>query len=257
MINLPEIWLSKEQSDALSGWIAEGTKSQQFEHILDRLEMFQEYLLQKGGKKGIIYAFLTQVNNRKDNALLLKIAVDELQTYEPHIVTAILMQNDVSHIFLDTFSGHPDEIKNPIEKISYKNYIEKHAPSETINHMVRARDNLKKGNNGDCLGCCRKALESMAVDHSLNDALDELVGNNLIEDTITSFKLDKPLINGVYKYCSSYGSHDRSEIPEPSDEQTMYGYSMTEATIYFLIKLMLKNQSSKNLIRWKEVKTRY
>jgi hypothetical protein len=118
-----------------------------------------------------------------------------------------------------------------------RTWIQENAPSNVIDYLRNAQDKLGRGEWAESLSACRNALEVLTTMGSFSNSLDELIRHGIITKGRENRKMDAELLRSIYGFCSTIGSHSEGRILA-SEERARLGVLMTEAAVYFLVKLI-------------------
>ena len=205
------------------------------------------------------YIYLETYNGPLLSNILLHIVQDEDIDLSEHIdwLKALYSANGLELEVLSTFPLKDiDAIKTPDSNEQIETWLEKNVPSEVFKKMVDAKRELLTAHTDDALADCREALEKFTVSSNFTPALNELVANNLIAQGSNAQKKDFRMLQTIYHYTSTLGSHTSSRRPKPTHEQAHFGYMLTEVAIRFIVKILRDAQASGiSLSHWEDVPT--
>lgn len=119
------------------------------------------------------------------------------------------------------------------ERSRRDSWLSRHAPSDSVRYLERARDKLGRGDWQEVLSSCRIALEKLTVNGDFTASLDELVNLGIIERGSPGRLKDYDLLKALYGYCSTVGSHAGSSAN--LEDRSRFGYFATEDAIAFLV----------------------
>jgi len=147
-----------------------------------------------------------------------------------------------------------DALKTPDTGEQLETWLENNLPQEVFKKMVEAKTELHGANRDDALADCRKALEKFTVSGNVTNALAELESNGLIVKGSHANKNDFELLQAVYHYASTLGSHTASRRPKPTFEQAQFGYMLTEVALRFIVKILrVAKASGIVLSHWEDI----
>lgn len=142
-----------------------------------------------------------------------------------------------------------DLLENEISNLI--GFVEETAPQKTLDHVKEAKEKFTKNDFDGCLAECRQSLESLTI-NNFHDGLRELAQNSLIENKNNALRKDDGwILNAIYGFNSTMGSHSSLNSSNPNSEQAFLGLVMTQSSLrYLLKKIKESNQKSINLQQW-------
>jgi len=200
----------------------------------------------------IAYNIISNVGARKLTEILIYLMNFGIEEEHYNYLKAVFYKNgfDPNEIFNGEFVSL-DSLREPDKNELAENWLKKNAPTEVYQKIQEAFNELGKNHTDDALGDCRQALEKLTINANFSTALNELCDKGIIKKGTRDKKNDYEMLQTVYHYISTLGSHTANKIPKPSIEQARFGYMLTQSALWYLIQ-ELRGKNSLN--EWVEIK---